>query len=252
MALGGAVNNTGSLTVNNSTFSGNKAESGGALYINTASTRTATITGSRFTGNQALATAGGVEDSGGAIAINADGQVNISGSTFTGNSAAANGGAIYFNDSATEAAVGHLALSYSRITGNTAAGAGSGLYRACGTATAQKNWWGCNGGPSAAPCDLVAGAASFTPWIVLSHTASPTTIEHRPVGHAHGRLSEELRWLDQYRRQPGCAGRRAGHIRQRRARHDLRRPDRHPGQRHRHRHLHGRRITGRRQRRRHR
>ena len=103
--LGGAVNSPGSLTANNSTFSGNKAESGGALYINTASTRTATITGSSFTGNQAVATAGGVEDSGGAIAINTDGLVTISGSTFTGNSAAANGGAIYFNDSATEAAV---------------------------------------------------------------------------------------------------------------------------------------------------
>lgn len=174
--LGGAVYSPGALTANNSTFSGNKAESGGALYINTASTRTATITGSRFTGNEAVVTADGVEDSGGAIAINTDGQVTISGSTFTGNSAAANGGALYFNDSATEAAVAVLGLSYSRITGNTAAGAGSGLYRAGGTATAHNNWWGCNGGPSAAACDLVAGAASVTPWLVLSHTASPTPI----------------------------------------------------------------------------
>ncbi len=174
--LGGAVYSPGTLTANNSTFSGNRAESGGALYINTPSTRNVIITGSRFTGNQAVATAGNVEDSGGALAINTDGQVTISGSTFTGNSAAANGGAIYFNDSATEAAVAVLGLSYSRIIGNTAAGAGSGLYRAGGTAAAQKNWWGCNAGPSAAPCDLVAGSASYTPWIVLSHTAAPTTI----------------------------------------------------------------------------
>lgn len=173
--LGGAVNNIGSLTVNNSTFSGNKAESGGALYMNTSSTRTATITGSSFTGNQAVATAGGVDDSGGAIAAVTDGLVTISGSTFTGNSAATTGGALYFKDSATEAAVAALALSYSRIVGNTAS-AGSGLYRASGTATAQKNWWGCNAGPSAAPCDLVTGAANFTPWIVLTHTASPATI----------------------------------------------------------------------------
>ena len=69
--------------VNNTTFSGNKAESGGALYINTASVRTATVTGSRFTGNQAVATAGGVADSGGAIAADTDGLVSISGSTFT-------------------------------------------------------------------------------------------------------------------------------------------------------------------------
>ncbi len=175
LALGGAVNSIGSLTANNSTFSGNRAESGGALYINTASTRTATITGSSFAGNQAVATAGGVADSGGAIAASTDGPVTISGSSFTGNGAAANGGAIYFSDAATEAAVAVLGLSYSRIAGNTAT-AGSGLYRASGTATAERNWWGCNGGPAATPCDLAAGGVSFSPWIVLTHTANPGAI----------------------------------------------------------------------------
>ncbi len=171
-ALGGAINNIGVLTVSSSTFSGNRAESGGALFINTASAQSATISGSAFTGNQAVATAGGVADNGGAIAINTDGAVTITGSTFTGNSAAVNGGAIYFNDSPPG---GTLALSYSRIAGNTAA-AGSGLYRSTGAATGERNWWGCNGGPSAAPCDLVAGTVDFSPWIVLSHTASPSTI----------------------------------------------------------------------------
>ena len=206
-SLGGAVYSPGSLTATNSTFSGNKAESGGALYLSTSSTRSATITGSRFTGNQAVATAGNVEDSGGAIAVNTDGQVTVSGGAFTGNSAAANGGAIYFNDSATEAAVGVLGLSYNRITGNTAAGAGSGLYRAGGTATGQKNWWGCNDGPSAAPCDLVAGAASVTPWIVLSHTASPTTIG---IGQSATLTADFLRNSDGSANAAGNLGALAG------------------------------------------
>ena len=101
--------------------------------------------------------------------------MNITKSTFTGNSAPANGGAIFFNDSATQTAVGALTLSYNRIAGNTAA-AGSGLFHACGTTTAERNWWGCNSGPAAAPCNVVAGNADFTPWIVLTHTASPSTI----------------------------------------------------------------------------
>ena len=180
LALGGAVNSAasgggGGLTVINSTFTGNKAESGGAVYISTDAGTNASITGSTFTGNQAVATSGGADDDGGAIAIDTDGAVNITESTFTGNSAPANGGAIFFNDSATQAAVAALTLSYNRIAGNTAV-AGSGLFHASGTATAERNWWGCNSGPAAAPCNVVAGNADFTPWIVLTHTANPTTI----------------------------------------------------------------------------
>lgn len=64
-------------------------------------------------------------------------------------------------------------LRYNRIAGNSVAG----LNNASGTVTAEKNWWGCNAGPSASPCDLVAGAAAdFTPWMILRHAASPSTI----------------------------------------------------------------------------
>ncbi len=180
LALGGAIHSAasgggGGLTVINSTFTGNKAESGGVLYISTDTGTNASITGSTFSNNQAVATSGGAGDDGGAIAIDTDGAVNITKSIFTGNSAAANGGAIYFNDSATQAAVAALTLSYNRIVGNTAA-AGSGLFHASGTATAERNWWGCNSGPAAAPCNVAAGNADVTPWIVLTHTADPTTI----------------------------------------------------------------------------
>jgi CSLREA domain-containing protein len=180
LSLGGAVNSAasgggGGLTVINSTLTGNNAERGGAIYFSTDAGTNASISGSTFTGNQAVATSGGAGDDGGAIAIDTDGAVNIIKSTFTGNNAAANGGAIYFNDSATQAAVAALTMSYNRIAGNTAA-AGSGLFYASGTATAERNWWGCNSGPAAGPCSVVSGNADFTPWIILTHTANPSTV----------------------------------------------------------------------------
>lgn len=62
---------------------------------------------------------------------------------------------------------------YNRLAGNSVAG----LNNASGTVTAERNWWGCNAGPSASPCDLVTGAAAdFTPWMILRHTASPSSI----------------------------------------------------------------------------
>jgi hypothetical protein len=174
-ALGGAINSIRSLTVTNSTFTNNQAEAGGALYINTDSTFSATITGSTFTNNHTVATASGVTDDGAAIAADTDGSVSITMSTFTGNGAANNGGALYFNDSNTQAAVGTMTANFNRIVGNTAA-TGSGLYRASGTVNAINNWWGCNAGPTASPCDLVAGTATFNPWLFLRLSASPTTI----------------------------------------------------------------------------
>ena len=177
-ALGGAINassTTATLTVTGSTFTGNQAEAGGALNISTNAGNNSSITTSSFQNNQTVLVAGGVAENGGAIRIDTDGDVGITKSTFTGNTAVADGGAVYFNDNATQAAVPTLSAAYNRIVGNTAV-TGDGLFRASGTATAEKNWWGCNGGPAAGPCDVVSGTVDFTPWIVLSHTASPGSV----------------------------------------------------------------------------
>ncbi len=175
-ALGGAINNIGALTVSNSSFTSNSAESGGALFINTDAAKSVTVDSSTFSSNSTTLRAGGIGDDGGAIAANTDGAVTISRSTFTSNSAVGNGGAIYFGDSATQAAVGSLGLSFNRIVGNTAAGPGSGLYRASGTVTAENNWWGCNAGPGSAGCQTTSGTVDSNPWLQLSHTATPATI----------------------------------------------------------------------------
>ena len=81
---GGAIYNTGVLTISNSTFSGNSAASEGVIY----NAGILTITNSTFSGNNAA--------SGGAI-YNA-GTMTITNSTFSGNSAVSGGG--LFNNSA--------------------------------------------------------------------------------------------------------------------------------------------------------
>jgi hypothetical protein len=48
-----------------------------------------------------------------------------------------------------------------------------------GSIDAEHNWWGCNEGPGNADCGTVAGsgAVDFDPWLVLSASASPSSIQ---------------------------------------------------------------------------
>lgn len=191
---GGAISmdGGGSLTVSNSTFSGNTASknsgfgAGGAIYFdNGGHGGNVSITNSTFTNNtaQGNGTTGG---QGGAVRL-AGGvgtTYTVNTNTFTGNAAngtaaaGAHGGAIYLS-------LGTLSASFNRIVGNTGADS-SGLYVANNSGSignATNNWWGCNGGPSAAPCDTAllgtpnqGGSMTVSPWIVLTNTASPNPI----------------------------------------------------------------------------
>ena len=82
---GGGIYNFGTLTVINSTLSGNSAASGGAIYNN--SSNTLTVTNSTFSGNSASTSGGGIYTSG---------PVTVTHSTFSGNSSSLGGG-IYRN-----------------------------------------------------------------------------------------------------------------------------------------------------------
>lgn len=116
---GGVFNASGTLTVTDSTFSMNSAGGGGGIYNYTG---TVSVTGSLFVGNSA---AGGTS-SGGAIA-NQGGVVTVTTTTFLENSADARGGAL-FNQYG-----GTLNISRSTLSDNEASYTGGGIYSHAGT-----------------------------------------------------------------------------------------------------------------------
>ena len=111
---GGAICNYGcAMNVTGSTFKGNTATSGGAIY----NTGTLNVKGSTFKGNTATDSGG----YGGGAIFNYD-TCTVNGSTFTTNTADNSyGGAIFNSD-------GTLNVHFNRIVGNTAT-IGSAIYR---------------------------------------------------------------------------------------------------------------------------
>ncbi|MGB9977628.1 beta strand repeat-containing protein, partial [Methanobacterium sp.] len=212
---GGVIANIGNLTVTGSTFTGNIADYGGAISNfggtstkpvkissstfthNTANTGGAiwnygilNVTGSKFTSNTASTTnenlaydggaisndgnlkvtgstfTGNIADLGGAISNQLNSNATVSGSTFTYNSATIDGDAIY-NE-------GKLSARFCRIVANGFTGyVPEDIYSDGGSADVKYNWWGSNAGPSK---NRVIGA-SAGPWMVLTLSASPTTIK---------------------------------------------------------------------------
>jgi len=112
----GAIYNSGTVTINDSTFTGNSSTflEGGAIYNYGG---TLTITNSTFTGNSTTR--------GGAI-FNEGGTLTISTSTFTGNSATQQGGAIHSN-------AGTLSISNGTFTNNLATTIGGAISIVSGT-----------------------------------------------------------------------------------------------------------------------
>ncbi len=152
------------------TISGNQAAGdGGGIWTNQGLTIDQATT---ISGNTAGNNGGGLWNDCG------DDFTFIDSVTFAGNSATAGGGGgIHVDVSAPQT----LLIHFSRIANNGAT-TGSGLDNIAGLVDATDNWWGCNQGPTLAPCDQIAlsgaatGSNSFDPWIVLSHTANPPTI----------------------------------------------------------------------------
>lgn len=82
----------------------------------------------------------------------------------------------YLGADATDAVFTNLDMNFNRIVNNTV-----GLYSDVDymSVNAENNWWGCNEGPGATDCDPIdgTGAVDADPWIVLSLTANPDTLE---------------------------------------------------------------------------
>ena len=89
--FGGGLFNDGMLTITNTTFAGNSAAYGGALYTRAGGSDPlngfVTLTGDTFTGNVGTALSGAIDNWAG-------GSVTVTDDTFTGNSATDGGGAI--------------------------------------------------------------------------------------------------------------------------------------------------------------
>jgi CSLREA domain-containing protein len=114
---GGILNLGASLTVTNSTISGNTANTGGGIYNFTG---TVTITSSTISGNTAPSVCGGI--------FSTNGTLTVTNSTISGNTAnAGSGGGICDDD-------GTLTVTNSTISGNTASLSAGGILDG-GTAT---------------------------------------------------------------------------------------------------------------------
>jgi hypothetical protein len=103
---GGGIYNGGTLTVSNSTLSGNTSDYGGGIFNH----GTLTVTGSTLSGNFA---SGYDFDNGGGGIYNYEGMLTVSNSTLSGNSATDGGGGIYNS-------YGTLTVSNSTLSGNSA------------------------------------------------------------------------------------------------------------------------------------
>ena len=146
---GGGIYNAGTLTVTNSTFSGNGARAGGGIY----NAGTLTVANSTFSGNSAT--------SGGGILNIAGAAVTITNSTISGNSAAAGGGGVF--DS------GMMTVNNSTISGNSAT-LGGAIAINGGTMTVTNSTVSGNSATSGGGI-YNAGMATFKNSIIANSTA---------------------------------------------------------------------------------
>jgi CSLREA domain-containing protein len=158
----GPIGSAGMPTIANSSFVTNAAPSdGGGIYTTQELTFTTPIT---FNGNTSGRFGGGLYSS-------ITGTTSISKASFVNNAATTQGGGIFNN-------IGTLNVNFSRFNGNTGGGF-TGLSVQSGTVNAENNWWSCNTGPSAAPCNTAGatgGTIDFDPWLQLRIGAGATTL----------------------------------------------------------------------------
>ncbi len=118
-SAGGGIRNTGTLTLNSSTVSGNTAGFGGGIYNRgdgTLELNTSTVSANTATTN------------GGGIYNEDRGTLTLNGSTVSGNTAGSGRGGGIFNDNR-----GTLTLNGSTVSGNTATSGGAGIYDGFGS-----------------------------------------------------------------------------------------------------------------------
>jgi len=172
----------GAILIQGSTINSNVAASrGGGVSNSNFGVSTLTLNNDGFVQNNiSQGTVAGTESRGGGIFLAAQNtsSTTVNEMSITGNTA--NTGTFQGGGGVATIAAGPLTLTFNRIAGNTAGtGGGAGLHNAGATVTGTRNWWGCNAGPTLAPCDLAvttSGTSTLTPRLQLAHTASPIAI----------------------------------------------------------------------------
>jgi len=159
---GGIFSNGGTLTVTNSTFSGNSAsgggisgagiDGGGILYLGAL-----TVTNSTFSGNRASRSGGGIFNYGDL------GTLTVTNSTFSGNSAGEDGGGIASNG-------GTLTVTNSTFSGNSAdTGDGGGIHSKAVTLTVTNSTFSGNSAHNGG--GGISGTVTVTNTIVANSTS---------------------------------------------------------------------------------
>ena len=195
---GGGIENFGTLSVTNSSLSGNRAISGGGGIATQGSL---TVTGSTFSGNSVQS------GSGGGIAVSG-GTATITNSTFSGNTALSGGGianqfatltmtdSTFSSNNATQGAgiendnAGTLNVTNSTFSGNAAIGIGGGMYN-FGTLNVTNCTLSGNsatGGAGGGGIGVSGGTLNLTNTIVSGNTGGdldntpPTINSHSLIG----------------------------------------------------------------------
>jgi len=140
---GGGIFNTGTLAVTNSTLSGNSAGFGGGIFNNGG---TLTLTNSTLSGNS----------SGGGGSIYNTGTLTVTNSTLSGNSATSSGGGGgIFN-------TGTLAVTNSTLSGNSASSGGGGIFNITGALTVTNSTFSGNSATSSSGGGIFNNSGTMT------------------------------------------------------------------------------------------
>ena len=188
---------SGEMTLTDTTFSGNTARNGGALW--NGAQWTVDITGGSFDNNSAVTPAGSTYPAQGG-AISNSGALNISGVTFSNNKTDGLGGAIY--NTKTGGGAGSITFNGTNtFTNNTAAGKANDIYNA-GTITVAGGTTTLNSGLVLAADSIttVAGGAlvvnGSTEWADKSATMTlnngTLTLQKNDVLNGYDKLADQI------------------------------------------------------------
>lgn len=177
------INNSGDLTISNSSFEDNTVTYGGSGAIYVSSGGNATITGSLFSGNSAVY-------GGGAVANGIDGVLTINNSTFTGNTGSY-GGAIFSSAA--------MVLNQCTISANTATypvGGGGVTIQSSASLTLSGTIVAGNSASVSALADIALDQAQAQPATIASDNSLLGAVDARITVTGSGNVSSTDPGLD--------------------------------------------------------